>query len=324
MTATRIVALVGFVLVAFAAGLSLGAVPLGLDAWADLVRGAPDGGAAILRDVRLPRVVLAFLVGGALAVAGAGLQAIVRNPLADPYLVGLSGGAGLGAVLAIALDAGGPWAVPLAAFAGAAGAVALVYRLSLVVGGRLDPYVLVLGGVVVGSFAGALMSAIITLSDAAELRSAVLWLLGGFGLASWRAVAVFGVYAVAPLAVLFASARALDLVALGEESAQYLGADVERVKRRVYLSTAALTGAAVAVSGVVGFVGLVVPHAMRRLWGPLHRGLLPGAFLAGGAFLVLADVIARTTFRPRELPVGVVTALVGVPVFALLLRRKLA
>jgi len=324
MTATRFVALVGFVLVAFAAGLSLGAVPLGLDVWADLVRGAPDGGAAILRDVRLPRVVLAFLVGGALAVAGAGLQAIVRNPLADPYLVGLSGGAGLGAVLAIALDAGGPWAVPLAAFAGAAGAVALVYRLSLVAGGRLDPYVLLLGGVVVGSFAGALMSAIITLSDAAELRSAVLWLLGGFGLASWRAVAVFGVYAVAPLAVLFASARVLDLVALGEESAQYLGADVERVKRRVYLSTAALTGAAVAVSGVVGFVGLVVPHAMRRLWGPLHRGLLPGAFLAGGAFLVLADVIARTTFRPRELPVGVVTALIGVPVFALLLRRKLA
>jgi len=324
MTATRIVALVGFVLVAFAAGLSLGAVPLGLEVGADLVRGAPDGGAAILRDVRLPRVVLAFLVGGALAVAGAGLQAIVRNPLADPYLVGLSGGAGLGAVLAIALNAGGPWAVPLAAFAGAAGAVALVYRLSLVAGGRLDPYVLLLGGVVVGSFAGALMSAIITLSDAAELRSAVLWLLGGFGLASWRAVAVFGVYAVAPLAVLFASARALDLVALGEESAQYLGADVERVKRRVYLSTAALTGAAVAVSGVVGFVGLVVPHAMRRLWGPLHRGLLPGAFLAGGAFLVLADVIARTTFRPRELPVGVVTALVGVPVFALLLRRKLA
>jgi iron complex transport system permease protein len=113
----------------------------------------------------------------------------------------------------------------------------------------------------------------------------VLWLLGGFGLASWRAVAVFGVYAVAPLAVLFASARALDLVALGEESAQYLGADVERVKRRVYLSTAALTGAAVAVSGVVGFVGLVVPHAIRRLWGPLHRGLLPGAFPGfGGAF----------------------------------------
>lgn len=324
MTAGRLIALLSVVVVAFAAGLSLGAVPLGLDVWADLIRGAPDGGAAILRDVRLPRVVLAFLVGGALAVAGAGLQAMVRNPLADPYLVGLSGGAGLGAVLAIALDAGGPWAVPLAAFAGAAGAVALVYRLSLVVGGRLDPYVLLLGGVVVGSFAGALMSAIITLSDAAELRSAVLWLLGGFSLASWRAVAVFGVYALAPLAVLFASARALDLVALGEESAQYLGADVERVKRRVYLSTAALTGAAVSVSGVVGFVGLVVPHAMRRLWGPLHRGLLPGAFLAGGAFLVLADVIARTTFRPLELPVGVVTALVGVPVFALLLRRRLA
>jgi iron complex transport system permease protein len=323
MSNLRLAALLGFVAVAFTAGLTMGAVPLGSGVWAELVRGVPDGGAAILRDVRLPRVVLAFLVGGALAVAGAGLQAMVRNPLADPYLVGLSGGAGLGAVLAIALRAGGAWAVPLAAFAGAAGAVALVYRLSVAVGGRLDPYVLLLGGVVVGSFAGALMSAIIILSDAAELRSAVLWLLGGFGLASWRAVAVFAVYAVAPLAMLFGSARALDLVALGEESAQYLGADVERVKRRVYLSTAALTGAAVAVSGVVGFVGLVVPHAMRRLWGPLHRALLPGAFLAGGGFLVLADVVARTTFRPLELPVGVVTALVGVPLFALLLRRKL-
>jgi ABC-type Fe3+-siderophore transport system permease subunit len=324
MTAGRLFALLSVVLVACAAGLTLGAVPLGADSWVALVRGVPDGGAAILRDVRLPRVALAFLVGGALAVAGAGLQAMVRNPLADPYLVGLSGGAGLGAVLAIALHAGGPWAVPLAAFAGAAGAVALVYRLSLVAGRRLDPYVLLLGGVVVGSFAGALMSAIITLSDAAELRSAVLWLLGGFSFASWRAVSVFAVYAVVPMAVLFASARALDLVALGEESAQYLGADVERVKRRVYLSTAALTGAAVAVSGIVGFVGLVVPHAMRRLWGPLHRALLPGAFLAGGAFLVLADVIARTTFRPLELPVGVVTAMVGVPLFALLLRRRLA
>jgi iron complex transport system permease protein len=305
------------------AGLAIGAVPIGWDGLRGAILPAPAGDATLVRYLRMPRVLLAFLVGGALSVAGAALQALVRNPLADPYLVGLSGGAGLGAVLAIALHLGGPWAVPVAAFGGALGAVAIVYRLSVVTGRRLDPHILLLGGVVVGAFAGSLMSAVIILAPAAELRSAMLWLLGGFGMASWPAVAIFGAYALVPIALLAASARGLDLLTLGEENAQHLGADVEVLKRRVYLSVAALTGAAVAVSGIIGFVGLVVPHVMRRWGGPLHRQLLPAAFLAGGAFLVLSDLLARSLFRPMELPVGVVTALVGVPIFALQLRRSL-
>lgn len=316
-------ALLAAAVVVALAALLFGAVDLPLDAAWRALSGAGDSDTAVLLDLRLPRVLLAFTVGGSLAVAGASLQALVRNPLADPYLVGLSGGAGLGAVLAIALGAGGPWAVPFAAFLGAVLAVVAVYRLGLVAGRRLDPHILLLGGVVIGAFAGSLMSAVITLASASALRSATLWLLGGFGMASWPALALFSAYAILPLGLLCASARPLDLLTLGEENAQHLGADVERVKRRVYLSVAALTGAAVAVSGVIGFVGLVVPHVARRWGAALHRGLLPTAFVAGGTFLVFADLLARTVFRPVELPVGVVTALVGVPIFALQLRRSL-
>ncbi len=275
----------------------------------------------IVWNLRAPRAVLAFLVGGSLGVAGAGLQALVRNPLADPFLLGLSGGAGLGAVVALATHLSGPWALPLAAFAGALGALALVYRMGLVGGAALDPRILLLGGVAVGAFAAAITTAIVALADAAELRNAFLWLWGGLSAASWDTVVVLAVYAPLPLAVLFAAARPLDLLALGEESARYLGADVERVKRRVYLAASLLTAAAVAVSGVIGFVGLVVPHIARLAWGHQHRALLPAAFIGGGALLVFADTLARTVVAPRELPVGVVTALIGVPVFALLLRR---
>ena len=323
MTTARWATLLVVTALVILTGLSLGAVDVGWDGLAGALGRAPTGDAALIRFLRMPRVLLAFLVGGALSVAGAALQALVRNPLADPYLVGLSGGAGLGAVLAIALHLGGPWAVPLAAFAGAFGAVAIVYRLSVVTGRRLDPHILLLGGVVIGAFAGSLMSAVIILAPAAELRSAMLWLLGGFGMASWLTVSVFAAYGLLPLGILWGSARGLDLLTLGEENAQHLGADVEVLKRRVYLSVAALTGAAVAVSGIIGFVGLVVPHVMRRWGGPLHRSLLPAAFLAGGAFLVLSDLLARSLFRPLELPVGVLTALIGVPIFAMQLRRSL-
>jgi iron complex transport system permease protein len=304
-------------------GVALGSVPIQPgDVFDGLLRNTGEA-ATIVRELRAPRVLLAFLVGGGLAVSGAALQALVRNPLADPYLLGLSGGAGLGAVLAIAFGGGSPWAVPIAAFAGALIAVALVYRLSVVAGRRLDPLVLLLAGVVVGSFAAALMSAIIALSDAPRLRNAFLWLLGGFSSASWPTLALFAIYAVIPLAVLLLAARGLDLLALGEEPARHLGADVERVRRRIYLAASLLTAASVATCGIIGFVGLVVPHAVRRTWSPMHRVLLPAAFVAGGGFLVLADLVARTVLRPIELPVGVVTALVGVPLFALLLRRSL-
>jgi len=275
----------------------------------------------IVRQLRLPRALLAFLVGGGLGIAGAALQALVKNPLADPFLLGLSGGAGLGAVLAIAFHVGGPWTLPLAAFAGAVAAMALVYRLGLAGGAELDPRALILGGVAVGAFAGAVTTAIVSLASAADLRNALLWLWGGMSGASWDGVLVVCVYFPVPIALLLAAARPLDLLALGEEPARYLGADVARVRRQVYVAASLLTAAAVAVSGVVGFVGLIVPHAMRAIWGHQHRLLLPASFLGGGILLTLADTVARIAVAPRELPVGIVTALVGVPVFAVLMRR---
>ncbi len=275
----------------------------------------------IVRSLRVPRALLALLVGGSLGVAGASLQALVRNPLADPFLLGLSGGAGLGAVLAIALHIAGPWALPLAAFAGALGAMALVYRLGLVGGAQLDPRVLLLAGVAVGAFAGAITTAIVSLAEAADLRNAFLWLWGGLSGASWDTVLVMVVYIPLPLVILYAAARPLDLLALGEEPATHLGADIEPLKRSVYIAASMLTAAAVAVSGVIGFVGLIVPHITRLVWGHRHRSLLPAAFLGGGALLLFADTAARVSVAPRELPVGIVTALVGVPLFAVLLRR---
>ncbi|UCG88583.1 MAG: iron ABC transporter permease [Gemmatimonadota bacterium] len=297
------------------ADLSVGAV------WEALLGRGDDAIQAIVRDLRLPRALLAFFVGGSLAVTGAALQALVRNPLADPYLLGLSGGAGLGAVAAIVFNVGGVWAVPLAALGGALLAIALVYRLALVSGAVLDARVLLLSGVVVGAFAASLMGAIIAISPAPEVRNALLWLLGGFDAASWSALSVFSAYAAVPLVVIYRQNRPLDLLSLGEEPAAFLGADVERLKRVLYVAASLLTAAAVSVSGIIGFVGLVVPHAIRLLWGHLHRSLLPAAFLLGGVLLVVADAVARTAFAPLSLPVGVVTALIGVPVFVILVRR---
>jgi len=254
-------------------------------------------------------------------VTGAALQALVRNPLADPYLLGLSGGAGLGAVLAIVLRVGGAWAVPVAALVGALVAIALVYRLAVVSGSVLDARILLLAGVVVGAFAASMMGAIMALAPAPEVRNAFLWLLGGFDRASWMSLSVFGTYAAVPLAVIYHRSRPLDLLALGEEPAALLGADVERLKRILYVAASLLTAAAVSVSGIIGFVGLVVPHAIRVVWGHLHQSLFPAAFLLGGVLLVAADAVARTLFAPLTLPVGVVTALIGVPMFVVLVRR---
>jgi iron complex transport system permease protein len=314
---------IAVVMVSLLVGLAVGAVPMGPGELLGGLLDAESLQADIVREIRVPRVLLAFLVGGGLGISGAALQALVRNPLAEPYLLGLSGGAGLGAVIAIGLKVPSPWAIPVAAFAGAMSAVALVYRLSLVDGRRLEPRVLLLAGVVVGAFATALMSAIIVLSDAVQLRNAFLWLLGGFSAASWRALGIFLAYSVIPALLLFYHGRALDLLVLGDETAQHLGAEVDRTRTVVYVTTALLTAAAVATCGIIGFVGLVVPHAVRRISGPLHRTLLPLVFLVSGSFLVLADALARTVVRPAEMPVGVVTAVVGVPLFAVLLRRTL-
>ena len=303
-------------------GIGLGAAHLGPRALllALLRRGDPTA-AGIVWSLRLPRVALGFVVGGVLAVAGAALQALVRNPLADPYLLGLSGGAGLGAVLALAAGVASAWALPAAAFGGALLAVVVVYRLALVAGGVLDSRILLLAGVVVSAFAGALVAGVLAVSEASQVKSATLWLMGGLGGVGWTGVLALALYSLPALAVVAAESRALDLLSLGEETAQHLGADVPRTKRRVYVAASLLAAASVAAAGMIGFVGLVVPHAVRLVRGHDHRTLLPAAFVLGGTFLVLADALARTLFAPLELPVGVVTAVIGVPIFALLLRR---
>ncbi len=303
-------------------GVLVGAVPLTPGAVGRALLDPDAPGAGVVRPLPLPRVLLAFLGGGGLAVAGAALQALVRNPLAEPWLLGLSGGASLGAVLAMVTGLGGGWGVAGAATLGALGALGLAYRVALVAGRRLDPRVLLLAGVVVGSFASAVSTAILTTADPFTFRAAAMWLFGGFTGATWEAVGRYLVAAILPLGLLWTMARGLDLLALGEESAAALGADVDRLRHGIVLATAVLSAVAVSVSGVIGFVGLVVPHAMRWLVGPLHRTLLPVAFIAGGAFLVLADTAARALLPATELPVGVVTALVGVPLFAVLLRRS--
>lgn len=305
-------------------GVAIGAVPMPIGAVFEGIRHPASGAGQIIWDLRIPRIVLAFLVGGALGVSGAALQALVRNPLAEPYLLGISGGAGLGAVSAIAFGLGGLVGVPVAAFAGALLSSLVVYSVASVQGARLEPRVLVLVGVVVAAFCGAITSALLTVSSEAALRNAFLWLLGGFATASWPAVAVFAAYAALPLVALFAAARSLDLLSLGDESASALGLATEPTKRLVFVATALLTAASVAVSGMIGFVGLVAPHVLRGWLGPLHRRLLPAVFIGSGALLVTADAVARTVFRPSELPVGAITALIGVPLFAVLLRRSLA
>lgn len=310
---------------------ALGAVLLGLlvggsslparEAFESLLGRGSEQSRAIIWDLRAPRVALGFLVGGGLAVAGASLQSLVRNPLADPYLLGLSGGASLGAVLAIVAGVESAWAMPLFAFAGALAAMLAVYRLALVAGDVLDSRVLLLAGVVVGAFAGALTSGILSVTESVRVRSAMLWLLGGLGGVGWPGVLALAVYSVPAIAVIAREARAMNLLGLGEEPAQFLGADVGRTKRRLYLAASLLTAAAVAAAGIIGFIGLLVPHAVRLMRGHDYRLLLPAAWVLGGAFLVVADAGARTLFAPLELPVGVVTAVVGVPLFAVLLRR---
>jgi iron complex transport system permease protein len=268
---------------------------------------------------------LGVLVGGGLAVAGATFQALLRNPLAEPYILGISGGASVGAVLVLAFGwaAAGSWALPLAAFAGAIAAIVMVFGVATATGRAMDVRVLLLAGVVVAAFFSAFITLILSMSPARTVQSAVLWIMGSLAGANWRSVVLTGVYTIPAVIGLMALARSLNLMAIGEETAAYLGADVERVKRVALLVAALITASGVAVAGVIGFVGLVVPHAVRLLVGSDHRALLPLSFLAGGTFLTLADLFARTALAPTEIPIGVITAFVGVPFFLLLLRRSL-
>jgi iron complex transport system permease protein len=278
---------------------------------------------AILFDLRLPRTLLIAIIGAALAGSGAAYQGLFRNPLADPYLIGVASGAGLGAVIAMSVR----WpyndlsllAVPIAAFSGALLTVLVVYRLARV--GRTVPTTnLILAGVAVSSFATA-MTSFLMLNSTGELRRAIVWLLGGSTLSGWQPVLAVVPYVALGLGTLLTTGHALNVLQFGDEQAQQLGLPVERVRWIIILAATLTTAAAVAFAGVIGFAGLVVPHLVRMAWGSDYRRLMPLSILSGAAFLLLADVLARVVMAPQELPVGVITALVGAPFFLYVLRR---
>ncbi len=277
---------------------------------------------AVLWAIRLPRIVMAGLVGGALALAGAVLQGIFRNPLAEPGLIGVSAGSALGAVAAIVVGftALGPASLPLAGFIGGLLATLAVYRFARY-GGRTEVVTLILAGVALNAIAGALTGLLLFLANDAQLRNVIFWQLGSLGSATWTTVGAVAPFVLVGALLLPRYGRTLNLLVLGEREARHLGVDTERARFLLIAMAALLTGAAVAVAGVISFVGLVVPHIVRLIAGPDHRTLLPASALTGATLLLLADLFARTVALPREIPLGVVTALAGGPFFLWLLDR---
>jgi iron complex transport system permease protein len=312
---------------ALLAAIRLGAVTLTTRVLLDALGGHGDPSTVtIIRELRLPRALQAALVGAALGVSGATFQALLRNPLAEPYVLGVSSGAAAGAVAAVVTgwSLRNVWALPVAAFAGAAASMLLVFRIAFSVGRALDTRVLLLAGVVVSAFLVALIWLMLTFADTESVRSAIFWMMGSHAGASWRSVSILATCIAPAFAILLGLARPLNLLAIGEPTAAYLGTSVERTKLVAFATATLLAAVSVSVSGTIGFVGLVVPHAVRLLWGSDNRALLPCAALAGATFLVAADTLARTLAGANELPIGIVTALVGVPCFVWLLRRPAA
>jgi iron complex transport system permease protein len=322
-----------FLVAALAVGLAVGPVHIGLGS---ILRSAlsyvpflhvhqplvaVDRG--ILWQVRAPRVVLAALVGGMLAVAGASYQGVFRNPLCDPYLLGVAGGAGLGATLAIiyasAAAAGSSWTVPLAAFGGAIAAVVVTYALGRSAGAQHMTGALVLAGVTMATFTAAVQT-FVQQQHTQQLQNVYSWLLGGFSSATWHDVEICAPYVAASSLVLVLHRRVLDVLSLGDDEAASLGVDVARARLTIVVAATLGTAAAVSVSGLIAFVGIIVPHTMRLLVSTSYRAVMPLSLLAGAGFLVLTDVVARTVLSPAELPIGVVTAFLGAPFFAVVLR----
>jgi iron complex transport system permease protein len=326
------VAAVGLLVVSLLVGIAAGPVDLGLG---DILRSMGERARvpgvtssltpvedSILWELRIPRVVLGALVGGMLALAGATYQGVFRNPLADPYLLGVAAGAGLGATLAIAyLPEGlrGQQALPPAAFLGGLVAVLLAYAVGRSAGRERDAAILVLSGVTVASFFTAAQT-FVQQRNTDTLQQVWSWILGGLPTSGWTDVALILPYVVASGGVILAHRRVLDILSVGDDEAASLGVDVRRVRLLLVVAATVGTAAAVAVSGLIGFVGIIVPHAIRLLTGVTYRALLPLSVFGGAALLVLADVIARTAAAPAEIPIGVVTALIGAPFFALVLR----
>jgi iron complex transport system permease protein len=322
---TRVVFWIGalVLLVALvAAAIAWGTVPLSPRAVVAAALGQGDTDTiAIVRGLRMPRVALALLVGAGLGMAGAALQGSLRNALAEPYLLGVSGGAAVGAVIAVALGVATAGVLPLFAFGGAALAILTAVLVARAAGGRADPRVLLMAGVIIGAFANAAIMVVLAGAPPNTVRGALWWMMGSVSGADWTQVAWLAFYTILAAGLLLGLGRQIDILALGEEPAAGLGIDVDRAGRRVYLVSSLLAAATVAAAGLVGFVGLVVPHLVRAAGIRRHRPLMLGAALAGAALVVLADLIARVAHPPAELPLGAVTAIVGVPFFLVQLRR---
>jgi iron complex transport system permease protein len=310
-----------FLVLALLVGLGVG--PIGIAPWRILESALHVGRPlshiedVIVWQLRAPRVVLAAMVGGMLAIAGASYQGVFRNPLVDPYLLGVAGGAGLGATLVIAYAGDNAQLVPPAAFVGGAIAVVLAYAL----GARSrSSTALVLAGVTVATFTAAVQT-FVQQQHSDQLRNVYTWLLGGFSTATWHDVGVAAPYMAVSSLVLLLHRRVLDVLSLGDEEAAALGVDVGRVRLVIVIAATLGTAAAVAVSGLIVFVGIIVPHVIRLLVSTSYRAVVPLSLLVGGGFLALTDVLARTVLSPQELPIGVITAFFGAPFFAFVLRN---
>ncbi|MBB3589869.1 iron complex transport system permease protein [Rhizobium sp. BK529] len=284
----------------------------------------------IIFDIRLPRAILGFLIGGSLAVSGAVMQGLFRNPLADPGLVGVSSGAGLGAVVMIVLGstvaaplylALGIYALPLAAFGGGLATTLLLYRVATR-NGQTSVATMLLAGIALGALAGALTGVLIYMANDQQLRDLTFWGMGSLAGATWIKISAAGPIILLSFIALPFTARGLNAITLGEAAAFHMGVPVQRLKNITIVTVAAATGASVAVSGGIGFVGIVVPHILRMVIGPDHRFLLPASALLGGSLLIFGDVLARTIVAPAELPIGIITAAVGGPFFLWILVRQ--
>jgi len=318
-----------FVIVAILS-ISLGTADIGLMkilrgifGWvSDPVRGWTDTDRVIVFQVRLPRIILAGIVGAALSVAGVVFQSLFRNPLADPYILGISSGSAVGAILAIISGAGLSFlSIPAASFCGALLTIMLVLGIART-GYRFQTNTLLLAGVIVGSFFSAIIMFLVSITQDERLHSIIFWLMGDLSLSKYNEIIIVTPFVIVGCLIIYLHAHPLNLIVTGEETALQLGVEVERVKRLLLITASLITGVVVSVSGVIGFVGLIVPHMMRMVFGSDHRLLLPVSGLFCLSFLVLADTIARTIIAPVELPVGVITAIFGAPFFIYLLRRK--
>ncbi len=332
---TRLLSLAALLVVlavAAAAACSVGSAGISFgDVWRVLLSrlpggaagGLPEAAATIVLQIRLPRILLAGLAGAALATAGATYQGLFRNPLADPYLIGVAQGAGLGAVVGFLLRVPGPlglYVVPALSFCAALLVAGGVYALARV-GRSLPMTAVILAGVAAGAFLSSITSFLL-LRSGQELHGIVSWMLGGFSLSNWAEVRILLPYLAAGLLPLYLQGRTLNLLQLGEEQAQALGVSVERVKRILLLAATLITAAAVSFAGTIGFVGFILPHAVRLVWGPDYRFLLPLSTLAGAVFLIAADTLARVLLGTVDLPVGIVTAFLGAPFFLYLLGQR--